>query len=53
MAEKTTLKVSMKNGRPLRELAAFFLRLGRAAFGGPAGHIAVMEDELFLTGRLN
>jgi chromate transporter len=50
MVEKTTLKVSssvsMKNGRPLRELAAFFLRLGTTAFGGPAGHIAMMEDEL-------
>ena len=30
----------------LRALAAFFLRLGTVAFGGPAGHIAMMEDEL-------
>ncbi len=34
-------------GKPsLRELAWFFLRLGTTAFGGPAAHIAMMEDEV-------
>jgi chromate transporter len=30
----------------LRELAMFFLRLGVTSFGGPAAHVAIMEDEL-------
>ncbi|WP_233261895.1 chromate efflux transporter [Vitiosangium sp. GDMCC 1.1324] len=32
--------------RALRELALLFLRLGTTAFGGPAAHIALMEDEV-------
>lgn len=31
---------------PLLELAALFLRLGATAFGGPAAHIALMEQEV-------
>ena len=31
---------------PLRELAALGLRLGATAFGGPAAHIAMLEDEV-------
>ncbi len=30
----------------LRDLARLFLRLGTTAFGGPAAHIAMMEDEV-------
>ena len=30
----------------LKEVASLFLRLGSTAFGGPAAHIAMMEDEV-------
>ena len=30
----------------LREIALLFLRLGATAFGGPAAHIAILEDEV-------
>lgn len=34
----------MKNR--LRELAALFIKMGFTAFGGPAAHVAFMEDEI-------
>ena len=40
------IEARVKTPRPaLREVTALFLRLGFTAFGGPAAHLAMMEDE--------
>ncbi len=36
----------MKKENNLKEIAALFFKLGSIAFGGPAAHIAMMEDEV-------
>jgi len=36
----------MTQGQKLKELALVFFKLGCFAFGGPAAHIAMMEDEV-------
>lgn len=36
----------MEGSPTLRDIALLFLRLGATAFGGPAAHIAFMEDEV-------
>jgi chromate transporter len=45
MAETNQIAPSMTRGN-VREVAAFFLKLGFTAFGGSAGHIAMMRREL-------
>lgn len=42
---RSALPPEQKNQR-LKELATVFFRLGTVAFGGPAAHIAMMDDEV-------
>ena len=44
--DSTFSRVIPSNDTCLGELARLFLRLGTTAFGGPAVHIAMMEDEV-------
>lgn len=44
-APYSALSKTQKQAR-LKELAAVFFRLGLVAFGGPAAHVAMMDDEI-------
>src|SRR5579862_1442 len=46
MEESIPQSVERPAGDAIRELAVLFLRLGTLAIGGPAAHIAMMEDEV-------
>lgn len=37
---------NVRQQRPLLELAGLFLKLGTIAFGGPAAHVAMIEEEV-------
>src|SRR5882762_531069 len=46
MTDESQVEPESPSQTSLWELARLFLRLGTTAFGGPAAHIAMMEDEV-------
>ena len=46
MDPNDSLSADPRSATPLGQLAQVFLKLGTTAFGGPAAHIALMEDEV-------
>ncbi len=48
---EATVEAASAPRTSLGELAALFLRLGATAFGGPAAHVAMIEDEVVVRRR--
>lgn len=46
MSRNETMKAMQHKEKQLKEVAKLFLKLGLIGFGGPAVHIAMMEDEV-------
>ena len=46
MTEEAASEPQQRASHALRDVASFFLRLGFTAFGGPAAHVAMMEEEV-------